>query len=81
MKKVQALKGVLATLVSIGIFLGLYWSFKSYSQSQPTGYYTPQDTLSAYNKGYKTGAENMREACKRYYTDTTVKTCHELGLR
>ena len=64
-------------VILIGTLIGLVYYLITLERQQPTGYYTAQDTLNSYNRGYQDGAENTREVIKSERTDYTVRSCQD----
>lgn len=75
----QALKTVFYIVLAVCFLIGMGVFVYTASHSENNGRFTSEDMKEFYDLGYKDGAENMRQACLREYTDTTV-TCHE-GFR
>lgn len=73
LKLKEGIKSAFVAIIGISILIGVAITVRSYSKNEPTGYYTAQDTLNAYNHG----AENMREALEKEAQELTVRSRQE----
>lgn len=77
MKTKHSLTAVGIILLAVGLLIGLGYYLVRTEEKEPTGYYTAQDTLKSYNRGYQDGSYNMRQIIKCERTDTTIKSCQD----
>lgn len=77
MKTKLAVKSSLIAISVCIFFSGLIYFIVDNAKREKTGYYTAQDTLKSYNKGYQEGSENMRQVIKCERTDYAVKSCQD----
>lgn len=65
--------------ITIFVFglIGLFYLLSKLDERQPKGYYTAQDTLNSYNRGYENGRQDLRHTLTQENTDTTIKSCQE----
>lgn len=73
----QTVKFSVVALTSCIFFAGLIYFIVDNAKHEKGGYYTAQDTLDSYNRGYQKGAYNVRQAIKAERTDTTIKSCQD----
>jgi hypothetical protein len=73
----QAIKTALTAVFGILFLVGMVMCVYCLSKGEPHGRYNAEDMKDMYNEGYKNGADNMRQALVKAYTDTTVKTCQQ----
>lgn len=77
MKTKHSLKSFAVIVLVVGGLVGLWYFLSKIESKEQTGYYTAQDTLKSYNRGYQEGSENTREVIKCERTDYSVVSCQD----
>lgn len=77
MKTKLAVKASIIAVSAVLFFAGLIYFIVDNAKHEKGGYYTAQDTLKSYNRGYKVGAQNTREVIKCERTDYSVVSCQD----
>lgn len=73
----QTVKFSVVALTAFVFFSGLIYFIVDNAKREKGGYYTAQDTLKSYNRGYQDGSYDMRQIIKCERTDTTIKSCQD----
>ena len=77
MKTGTALKASIVAITVCIFFSGLIYFIVDNAKREKGGYYTAQDTLKSYNRGYENGRQDLRHTLIQENTDTTVNSCQD----